>query len=72
MNNDLILPKDLVIKLVDYMQKNPDVGIASPKMYFAPGYEFHKDRYKKSEQGKVLWYSGGMVDWKNIYSSHRG
>ena len=72
MNNDLILPRDLVIRLVGRMEDSPEVGLASPKMYFAPGYEFHKDRYKKSELGKVFWYAGGIVDWKNIYSSHRG
>jgi GT2 family glycosyltransferase len=72
MNNDLILPRDLVIKLTGFLESNADVGIASPKMYFAPGYEFHKDRYNKSELGKVFWYAGGIIDWKNIYSSHRG
>jgi GT2 family glycosyltransferase len=72
MNNDLILSKDLVVRLVDFMKKNPSVGLASPKMYFAKGYEFHKDRYKESELGRVFWYAGGRVDWKNIYSSHRG
>lgn len=72
MNNDLILPKDLVVKLVSFMDKNPEVGLTSPKMYFAPGYEFHKDRYKKSELGKVFWYAGGHIDWKNVLSSHRG
>lgn len=72
MNNDLILPKDIVIKLVDFMDKNPDVGVASPKMYFAKGYEFHKDRYKDSEKGKVIWYAGGTIDKSNVYSAHRG
>lgn len=72
MNNDLILQKDIVVKLVDYMDKNMDVGIASPKMYFAKGYEFHKDRYKESERGKVLWYAGGIIDKQNVYTSHRG
>lgn len=72
MNNDLILPKDIVMKLVDFMEKNPDVGVASPKMYFAKGYEFHKDRYKESEKGKVIWYAGGIIDRKNVYSVHRG
>ena len=72
MNNDLILPSDLVTKLVLFMSKNKKVGLASPKMYFANGYEFHKDRYSKEELGKVIWYAGGIIDWDNIYSSHRG
>lgn len=72
MNNDLILPSNIVTKLVDFMDKNPDVGVASPKMYFARGYEFHKDRYKESEKGKVIWYAGGIIDKNNVYSVHRG
>lgn len=72
MNNDLILPKDIVKKLVGYMENNSDVGIASPKMYFAKGYEFHKDRYKESEKGKVFWYAGGIIDTNNVYTFHRG
>jgi len=72
MNNDLILPKDIVTKLVDYMEENPDVGASSPKMYFAKGYEFLKGKYKESELGKVIWYAGGKIDRKNAYSSHRG
>lgn len=72
LNNDLILKKDLITKLVDYMEENPDVGVASPKMYFAKGYEFHKDRYKENEKGRVLWYAGGIIDRDNVYTSHRG
>jgi GT2 family glycosyltransferase len=72
MNNDLILHKDIVTKLVDYMEKNPDVGLSSPKMYFAKGYEFHKDRYKESEKGKVIWYAGGIIDRNDVYTFHRG
>lgn len=72
MNNDLILPKDIVIKLIEFIVRNPRVGIVSPKMYFAKGFEFHKDRYKRKESGKVIWYAGGIIDWNNIYSSHRG
>lgn len=72
MNNDLILPKNIVKKLVAFMQDLPSAGLASPKMYFAEGYEFHKDRYKKSELGKVFWYAGGVLDRDNVYSFHRG
>lgn len=72
LNNDLILPKDLVKKLVSFMDKNADVGVASPKMYFAKGYEFHKDRYTEKEKGNVLWYAGGIIDKDNVYTIHRG
>jgi len=72
MNNDLILSKDLIQKLVNFMDENTDVGVTSPKMYFAKGYEFHKDRYKESELGNVIWYAGGVIDRNNAYSAHRG
>lgn len=72
MNNDLILVKDLLIKLVKVAQKGKKIGLVSPKMYFAKGYEFHKNRYKKSELGKVIWYAGGIIDRDNVYSSHKG
>ncbi len=72
LNNDLILPHDMVLRLVGYMEKNKEVGIACPKMYFAKGYEFHKDRYKESEKGRVIWYAGGLVDRNNVYTVHRG
>lgn len=72
MNNDLILRHDLVSKLTGFMERNKDVGMASPKMYFAKGYEFHRDKYKDSEKGKVIWYAGGIVDKYNVYTFHRG
>lgn len=72
LNNDLILPKDFMEKMVNFMEENRDVGIASPKMYFAKGYEFHKDRYQKKDLGHVIWYAGGIIDKKNAYSSHLG
>lgn len=72
MNDDLIIPKEIVTKMVSFMDKNPDVGVTSPKMYFAKGYEFHKDRYSDKDKGNVIWYAGGILDWDNIYSTHRG
>ncbi len=72
LNNDVILPKDILIKLIDIAEKDPKIGLLAPKMYFAKGYEFHKDRYKKEDLGKVIWYAGGFIDWENVYSDHRG
>ncbi len=72
LNNDVVLPEDLIIKLVDIAEKDKKIGLLSPKMYFAKGYEFHKDRYKEEDLGKVIWFAGGVMDWKNMYTDHRG
>jgi GT2 family glycosyltransferase len=72
LNNDIIMPNELLNSSVAFMQDNPNFGAVSPKIYFSPGYEFHKDRYKKDELGKVIWYAGGNIDWDNIYTYHRG
>lgn len=72
LNNDVILPEDILTKLVGIAQKDPKIGLLAPKMYFAKGYEFHKERYKKEDLGNVIWYAGGFIDWNNVYSDHRG
>jgi len=72
LNNDIYFPKNIVKILVSEAIKDKEIGLISPKMYFAEGYEFHKDRYKQKELGKVFWYAGGIIDKKNVYSSHRG
>jgi len=46
--------------------------IISGKIYYAPGYEYHKSKYKKDELGKIFWYAGGDIDWNNVYIKHRG
>ena len=72
MNNDLILSEDVLIKLVGLAETDKTIGLVAPKMYFAKGFEFHKDRYKQNELGKIFWYAGGIIDRDNVYSSHRG
>ena len=72
LNNDTIVDKNLIKVLVAFMEENPKAGAASPKMYFAKGFEFHKDRYKKDDLGKVIWYAGGDFDWNNVYGSNHG
>jgi GT2 family glycosyltransferase len=72
LNNDVILDKDLIVELLKTFETNKDCGMVSPKIYFAKGYEFHKDRYQQNELGKVIWYAGGKIDWQNVIASHRG
>ncbi|MEK7551112.1 MAG: glycosyltransferase family 2 protein [Patescibacteria group bacterium] len=71
LNNDVYVGKDLIIELLNSF-KDLGVGAVSPKIYFAKGYEYHKDRYSEKELGNVFWYAGGQIDWKNIFGNHRG
>jgi GT2 family glycosyltransferase len=71
LNNDTVVDRQALLALVNQIE-NPKVGIAVSKIYFARGHEFHADRYKPSERGRVFWYAGGVIDWKNMYGSHRG
>lgn len=72
-NNDtLIGDRELIKKLIKVLDDNPEASVVSPKIYFAPGYEFHKSRYSEKDKGKVLWYAGGHFDWENVKSVHHG
>lgn len=72
LNNDTTLDPNFLHELLAVCETHPAAGIVVPKIYFAKGSEYHKDRYKKDELGKVLWYGGGNMDWQNVISYHRG
>lgn len=71
-NNDTLMHPDLVQNLLQVLESKPKIGVTTPKIYFSKGHEFHKDRYKKEELGKVFWFAGGYTDWNNVQSIHRG
>lgn len=71
LNNDSMLEKDAISELVKSIHKEK-IGAVVPKIYFTKGREFHKDRYRQSETGRVLWYAGGAIDWNNVMSRHIG
>jgi len=70
LNNDVLVDKNFLKFMLKTIQAKADMVV--PKIYFAKGYEFHKDRYKKSQLGNVIWYAGGKMDWDNVYSKHIG
>ncbi len=72
LNSDVLVKEDALIKYIEGAAKYPTAGIFGCKIYFAPGFEFQKDRYAPNEIGKVVWYAGGQMDWKNVVASHRG
>ncbi|OGM19075.1 hypothetical protein A2686_00745 [Candidatus Woesebacteria bacterium RIFCSPHIGHO2_01_FULL_38_10] len=72
LNNDTLVDRGLVTGLLTSVKKYPKAGLISPKIYFAKGFEFHKKRYKKDKLGKVIWYAGGDIDWRNVYGVNHG
>ena len=72
LNNDTVVREDFLEKLFGFAEKRHDGGIIAPKIYFAKGYEFHKDRYKSEDLGKVIWYAGGLIDFRNVIGRHVG
>ena len=71
LNNDCTMDEDSIKRLIDIFQ-NDKAGVAVPKIYFTKGYEFHGERYKENDKGKVLWYAGGKMDWEHVMSRHLG
>lgn len=72
LNSDTIVDKNFLKELFQNAEKDTEIGVVVPKIYFAKGYEFHKQRYIKNELGNVIWYAGGIMDWNNIIGFHRG
>ncbi len=67
LNNDVLVDSNFIEEL---LKETDNYDIVGPKTYFAPGYEYHKDRYRKKDLGKVIWSMGGQMDWNNIYGSN--
>lgn len=69
LNNDTIVDRLFFNKLLQNLHKDE---ITAPKIYFAKGSEFYKNRYKSSDLGKIIWFAGGKIDWDNVIGLHRG
>lgn len=72
LNNDTLVEKNCLSSLFKEGELDKNSGIIAPKIYFAPGFEFHKNRYQKADLGKVIWYAGGRIDWQNVLGIHFG
>lgn len=71
-NPDAYVHPNSLLQLISASQAHPQGGIFGSKIYFAPGFEFHKERYSRAQLGKVIWYAGGKIDWNNLISKHVG
>lgn len=71
LNNDTVIDSQMIIQLYSRIRDDDSVGLVSPKIFFAKGFEFNPE-YKMEDLGHVIWYAGGVLDWKNVYAFHRG
>lgn len=72
LNSDTIVSPNFLDPLIEFAQQHPDAGAVCPKIYFEKGYEFYPNDYNDEQKGKVIWFAGGSIDWRNVYGFHRG
>lgn len=68
-NNDTYVGLDFVNQIIKSPIKEKNVGAVGGLIFFAPGFEFHK-QYSPKDLGRVVWYAGGNFDWDNIMGSN--
>lgn len=71
LNNDVIVDKNFLSELIEFSINHPKIALFGPKIYFAPGFEYHQS-YSKNQIGRVIWSAGGDIDWNNIYGTNHG
>jgi GT2 family glycosyltransferase len=71
MNNDVLVAQDFVDRALMSISAHPS-SLIGGKIYYAKGFEYHKSRYSQKQEGHVLWYAGGIMDWANAFTVHRG
>jgi hypothetical protein len=62
LNNDTVVDRSMLTRLVDAALSHPDAGIAGPMIYYYP---------PGRPEGEVIWYAGGIVEmWRGLVA-HR-
>lgn len=70
-NSDVFFDSQFVHATRASLRENPH-SLIGGKIFYAPGYEYHTNRYTDTDKGKVLWYAGGTADWDHATTHHRG
>lgn len=70
LNDDTTVAKNTLVTLRDKLLADPKRGALCPLIYFSPGHEFHPG-YAHADRGKVIWYGGGVIDWKEVIGFHQ-
>ncbi len=70
-NPDIIFSDDFVAQASRCIAAHPH-SILGAKIWYAPGYEYHKEKYPNLDGEKVIWYAGGKIDWAHATTKHVG
>jgi GT2 family glycosyltransferase len=70
-NPDISFDRECVQKTKAALETHHEVILAG-KIYYYPGFEYHKDTYSPDQLGHVIWYAGGRIDWSHALASHVG
>ena len=70
-NDDTFFEDDFVEKALSSLGRHPG-SLLGGKIYYAAGYEYHKEKYNAGDKGRVIWYAGGTFDWDHVLSNHVG
>lgn len=70
-NDDVSFQSEFTRNLSSAFQNNPNT-VFGGKIYYAKGFEYHKEQYSNKDQGAVIWYAGGTVDWNHAIPKHVG
>ncbi len=58
-DDDNVLPPNAISRLVDLMEKNPDLGLVGPKMVY------------RSDPG-IIWFAGAQINYLTSQTRYRG
>lgn len=72
LNSDTLVKADFLQLLYRELKRHPQMGMVAPKIYFAPGCEFHRSSYQEKHRGQVIWFMGGIIDEANLSCFHLG
>jgi len=59
LNNDTLVDKDFLIKMMDTALSDDMIGMVGSKIYY-------------NDKRRYLWYAGGKIEWWKGWISHRG
>lgn len=68
-NDDVYFNNDFLSQVKRAFGKYPGT-VFGGMIYYAAGYEYHRDRYQDQDRGSVIWYGGGQVDWEHATTRH--